>query len=119
MITFPASATLIAKTAQVIPLVAENIPEPGNINSIGPSTEIIFVVISFHNAAGANAQVVVHNIMAEFPAAAAQPVGPDVRSGIHQDPGTVQRGSIQENNLRVIGVCLVGFPIQNFYARCS
>ena len=118
IIPFTASSTLIAKATQIIPFVAKKIAIPGNIDTIGASAEIILVLITLYMSAGAHTQMMVHQVMPQFAAAAAQSVGPYIRSGIHQYPGAVQRRRIQENDLCKILVGLVRFRIQYLYARC-
>jgi hypothetical protein len=58
---------------------------------------------------------VVHQVAAESVTAASQAAWPDVRGGIHQDPGGVEGGSIQENNLCLVFVSLVGFSVEDLH----
>ncbi len=61
----------------------------------------------------------IHQVMTKFAAAAAEPIRPDIRGGVHQYPGAVERGSIQENDLCIVFISLIGLGIQYLDPRCS
>src|ERR1700722_7577935 len=60
----------------------------------------------------------IHQVMPQFTAAATQPIGPDIGSGVHQYPGTVQRRSIQKHDLGFVLDRLIRLRIQHLYAGC-
>src|SRR5215213_7007696 len=73
-IAFPvitACRSLVSETSDEITLfrVFRDILEPGNVNSIGSSSEKIFIIISFRYTTCTATEVMVHHIMAKLTAA--------------------------------------------------
>src|SRR6185312_559010 len=112
--TVPACAALVTKTTQIIALVAEKIGKPHNVYPIGSSAVIILVLISFHDTGRADIVLMIHHVVSELPAAAAESAGPDIRCGVHQDPGAVERACVDKDNLRVKFIGFVRLRIQHF-----
>src|SRR5215218_1979421 len=86
---FTGSAALVTKSAYIITLVAKHVPIAGYVNSIRTTTIDVFVFVTFYPATGANTQVMIHQVMTQFSAAASQSIRPNVSGRIHQDPCTV------------------------------
>src|SRR5579863_4353971 len=76
--TFAAATTLISESTHIIAFITSDISELRNIDTVGSSSEIIFILKSFNLTASASTQVMIHNIMSQFAAAAPQSVRPDV-----------------------------------------
>src|SRR5215218_6256810 len=65
---FAGSAPLVTKSAYIITLVAKHVPIAGYVNSIRTTTIDVFVFVTFYPTACANAQVMVHQVVAQFSA---------------------------------------------------
>ncbi len=111
-----AGASLVAEAAQVIALIIKQVGEAYNVYPVGPAAIHIFVFVPFHNTRSANIIMMVHNIMAQLAAAAAQAARPDISSRIHQHPGAIERRGVNKYNFSIIRISLVCFGIQHFHA---
>ena len=96
--SFARGAALVAKTPHIVAFVAKKVGKAHHVNAIRPAAKIILVFITFHSARGAKVIVVIHYVMPQLSAAAAQPARPYIRSRVHQHPGAVQRGGVHKND---------------------
>src|SRR5262245_41841611 len=85
----PAGAALVAEAAQVLALVAEEIAEARNIETRGPLAVHGAIAQLVDRAVGAETEVVVHQVMAQFPRAAAEAAWPHVEGRPHEEPCAV------------------------------
>src|ERR1044072_7420389 len=89
--SFTAGATLVTKATQVVfSLIAVEVGRAGDVKNIGATAGTVFIFKAFHASAGAQHIVMIHYIMAQFSAAAAQALRPDVGGRVHQHPGGVR-----------------------------
>src|SRR5207248_4726186 len=102
---------------QIIAFVAEQISVARNVEAIWPATEIILVVQSLELARGADAEMVIHEIVAELTGGASKSTGPDVRRGAHQQPGRIERRSAKENDRRGVISRLISHSIGHTHSR--
>jgi len=65
------------------PEVAKKIRKAYHVNAIRPSAKIIFILVALNCSRGAQVIMVIHNIMPQFAAAAAEPIRPYICSRIH------------------------------------
>src|SRR5690606_2222711 len=72
-------APLVTEAPEIVAPVIANITETRDIQPIGPTSIIVSVFISFHAAACAATEMVVHGIVTQFAAAATQSPFPDIR----------------------------------------
>src|SRR5688500_5156464 len=98
--TLPSRAALVAETAPILAPVAEHVAEPRNVEPCRAIAEVVLAVqlLVDEEAFGADAKVMVHKIVAELAGARAQSLGPDVGSGLHQQPGAIQCRRADEND---------------------
>src|SRR5690606_41074489 len=90
-----AGGTLISESSQVVTLFTVHIAEPGNVEAIRSASVVILVLIAFDPAACTNTEVVVHQVMPEFAATAAETIWPHIGGGVHEYPGRIERGGVQ------------------------
>src|SRR5690606_5625834 len=96
--TLAARRTLIAEATQVIAFFITQIAKAWNVKTGRTTTVVILVFKTFYHRAGTYAEMVIHDVVAQLAAAAAQTVRPDIGSGVHQNPGRVEGGCVQEDN---------------------
>src|SRR5690606_10958424 len=77
--TAPAGRPLVTESAYIIAPVVTDVAKTRDVQSIGPTAVIILIQVAFDASVGPAAEVVVHRVMAEFTAAAAQTTFPDIR----------------------------------------
>ncbi len=99
---FPASAALIAVSANEFLLLGFHVAETRNVNSIRAVAERHFVFVPRHDPARARAHVVIHQVVAEFPAAVSESIGKFRGGGIEQDARGLQRGGAQEKHASLV-----------------
>src|SRR6185437_7654065 len=75
-IALPATAALVTESPDIIPFIPIHIPEPWDIDAIRAAAIIVFILIAFHETAGAHTQMMIHEVMPQLTAAAAQTIGP-------------------------------------------
>src|SRR5437763_10582394 len=71
-----AGSTLVAKSTDIISFIAKQISKSGHIYSVWTATIIVFIIVSFGNAGCSATEVMIHYVMSQFSAAAAQSVRP-------------------------------------------
>src|SRR5580692_1578413 len=74
--TFATSTTLVTKSTDIVSFVSKEIAESWNIHSVGAASSIVFVFVSVNGSTGPYSQVVIHQVMPQFAAAASQSVRP-------------------------------------------
>src|SRR5690606_38187436 len=108
-----AGGTLVTKTAQVVALLIAQVAEAWNIETRRATAVVVLVFVAFNGAARANAEMMVHYVVAQFTAAAAQAAFPDIGGGIHQNPGGVKAGGVEEHHIGGEFIGLVGFGVDH------
>src|SRR5262249_4528981 len=107
--------TLVTKPTHIIPFFTKQVAETGNIKTCRAPAEIIFVLIAVHGTRSAYPEMMVHQVMAQFAAAAAQSARPYIRGRIEQYPGAVHGRSAQEDHLGSIFNGFISLCIYDLY----
>src|SRR5690606_25156677 len=96
-----ARAALVAESAQVLALVVADVAIARDVIARRASAVVVAVVEAVERAFGADAEVVIHEVVAELAGARAQAAGPDVRRRAHEYPCRVQRRRAEEHDARL------------------
>ena len=93
-------AALVAEAAQVLALVAEQVAIARDVEARRTPAVVVLVLESLELPVRADAEVMVHEVVAELAGAAAESSGPHVGRGAHEQPRRVERGRAEKHDLR-------------------
>ena len=111
--------TLVAKTPDVVALIAKQVAEARHVNAIGAAPVHVFVIEALGIAVGPHPKMMVHDVVPQLAAAAAQAPRPNIGGRVHQHPSRVQRGGVEENDFGAVLDGLVGLGVQHFHTGSS
>ena len=113
---FAAAAALVAVAAEKFLLFGFHVAEARNVNAVGAIAEGHFVFMAGHDAAGAGAHVVIHEVVAEFAAAVGEAVGKFRSRGIEQDARGLERGSAKKKMRALNSSAFFGLRVDDAHA---
>ena len=111
-----AGRTLIAEAAGIGAFLAAQVAEAGDIEARGATAEVILVVKPLDPALGADAEMVVHDVVAQLARGRSKTAVPDIRGRVHHDPGRIEAGGVQEHHVGGVFIGHVGFGIDDLDA---
>src|SRR5205823_12179350 len=95
-----ARAALVAEAAHVVAArgVVAEVPEPGNVNAVGPIALVVVVEQSLDAAARTRQEVMVHQIVAQRPARVGEAGGEARRRGVQEQARGAERGGAEKQD---------------------
>src|SRR5205823_14257679 len=102
--SLPAGAALVAEAAHEVAAggVVAEVPEPGDIDAVGPVALVVVVEQAFDAAARAGQEMMVHEVVAQHAARVGEPVGEAWRLGVEQHPRRAERRGAEKDDARVV-----------------
>ena len=104
-VAFPslsAGAALVAEAAEVVAFVVADVAVAGDVDAVGTASVVVAVVAAFPTAAGSGAEVVVHEVVAEFAGVVSESVGEALGFGVHEEGGGGEGAGADEDDLGVV-----------------